>query len=151
MGEAPKSDISVPLWPHYFSYWRGAGSRRDSAISRLPETQRLTCASHLVSHPRRPQTSPLSSPRPQRLTHSFPLLVIFHSHCELCAFLRARGFWRGYYRSVCGRGTIRAVSLASNHAPCCYQPWAQETDELWRGSGGAEEEVKEQRRKRGRR
>lgn len=28
------------------------------------------------------------------------------------------------------------MSLASNHAPCCYQLWAQETDELWRGGGG---------------
>lgn len=37
------------------------------------------------------------------------------------------------------------MSLASNHAPCCYQLWAQETDELWRGSrgGGGEEAEKE--------
>lgn len=36
------------------------------------------------------------------------------------------------------------MSLASNHAPCCYQLWAQETDELRGSRGGGGEGAEEE-------
>lgn len=97
--------------------------------------------SHSVSHPRLIQTINTLSPNAPH-SNNLPRWSFF-IHTEWCvSSVRALHV---HVAIIGGRGTISAVSQVSNRAPCCYQLWALETDELRRGSrggggGGAEEE-----------